>query len=101
MEIDVQGPTEEAVLVKVKANLDVCKKQKTLKKQYLDIIKDATDLETVFDKVIKQLVTIKIQDLLACFLAFTKLLFKTMLVQAEAEVLTISVKSVRSKQRTK
>jgi hypothetical protein len=87
--------------VKVEDNLDVCKKQRTLRKRYLDIIRDATDTEAVFDRVIKQLVTIKLQNLLACSFAFTKLLFKTMPVQAEAEVLTISVRLVKSKQRTK
>jgi hypothetical protein len=101
IEVDAQEPTKEAVLVKVKDNLDVCKKQKTLKKWYLDVIRDATDTKAVFDKVIKQLVTIKLQDLLACSFAFTKLLFKTVPVQAEAEVLTASVGLVRSKQRTK
>jgi hypothetical protein len=79
----------------------VYKKQRTLKKQYLDIIQDNTDLEAVFEEVIKQLVTIKLQDLLACSFTFAKLLFKTIPVQAEAEVLTASVRSVRSKQRTK
>ena len=76
MELD--APIGEAVLVKVKDNLEAaCKKQRTLRKQYLNIIKDATNTKAVFDKVIKQLVTIKLQDLLACSLAFTKLLFKT------------------------
>jgi hypothetical protein len=45
-------------------------------------------------------VTIKLQDLLACSPAFTKLLFKTILVQAEAEVLTASIRSIKSRQRT-
>jgi hypothetical protein len=85
----------------VEDNLDVRKKQRTPRKRYLDIIRDTTDTEAVFDGVIKQLVTIKLQDLLACSFAFTKLLFKTMPVQAEAEVLTTSVGSVRLKQRTK
>jgi hypothetical protein len=68
----------EAVLVKVEDNPEAaCKKQRTLRKRYLDIIRDATNAEAVFDKVIKQLVTIKLQDLLACSPAFTKLLFKT------------------------
>jgi hypothetical protein len=66
--------------VKVKDNLDVRKKQRTPRKRYLDVIRDATDIEAVFDRVIKQLVTIKLQDLLACSPAFTKLLFKTVLV---------------------
>jgi len=59
----------------------VCKRQRIPKKQYLNVIRDATNAEAVFDKVIKQLVTIKLQDLLACSLAFTKLLFKSVLVQ--------------------
>jgi hypothetical protein len=52
MELDTF--TNKAVLVKVKANLEaVCKRQRTLRKQYLNIIQDATNLETVFNKVIK------------------------------------------------
>jgi hypothetical protein len=44
----------KAVLVKVKDNLEAtCKKQRTLKKRYLDIIRDATNIKAVFDKVIK------------------------------------------------
>jgi hypothetical protein len=79
MELDAL--TNKAVLVKVKNNLEaVCKRQRTLKKQYLDIIQNAIDLKAIFNKVIKQLVTIKLQDLLACFLTFTKLLFKSILV---------------------
>jgi hypothetical protein len=86
--------------VKVKDNLDVRKKQRTPRKQYLDIIKDATDAEAVFDEVIKQLVTIKLQDLLACSLAFTKLLFRSVPVQTQAKVLTASIGSIKSRQRT-
>ena len=79
MELDAL--ISEAVLVKVEDNLEAaCKKQRTLRKWYLDIIKDATNAKAVFNKVIKQLVTIKLQDLLACSLAFTKLLFKTILI---------------------
>jgi len=87
--------------VKVKDNLDVRKRQRTLRKWYLDIIKDVTNAKAVFDKVIKQLVTIKLQDLLAYSLAFTKLLFRSVLVQTQAEVLTASVGSIKSRQRTK
>jgi len=59
MELD--SLTKEAVLVKVKDNLEaVCKRQRIPKKRYLDVIKDATDTEAVFNKVIKQLVTIKL-----------------------------------------
>ena len=32
---------------------------------------------------------------------FTKLLFKSILVQTETKVLTVSVRSIRSRQRTK
>jgi hypothetical protein len=99
MELD--APIGEAVLVKVEDNLEAaCRKQRTLRKRYLDIIRDATNAEAVFDRVIKQLVTIKLQDLLACSLAFTKLLFKTVPVQAEAEVPTTSIGSIKSRQRT-
>ena len=71
----------KAVLVKVKDNPEAAyKKQRTLRKQYLDILRDATNAKAVFDKVIKQLVTIKLQDLLVYSFAFTKLLFKTILV---------------------
>ena len=79
MELDTL--ISKAVLVKVKDNLEAaCRKQRTLRKRYLNIIKDATNAKAIFDRVIKQLVTIKLQDLLACSLAFTKLLFKTILV---------------------
>jgi hypothetical protein len=89
--------------VKVEDNLGaVCKKQRTLRKRYLNIIRDATNPKAVFDKFIKQLVTIKLQDLLASSLAFAKLLFKSVLVQTEAEVPTASVGSIGTrKQRTK
>jgi len=100
MELDAL--ISEAVLVKVKDNLEAtCKKQRTLRKQYLNIIKDATNTEAVFNKVIKQLVIIKLQDLLACSLAFTKLLFKTIPVQAKTEVLTTSIGLIKLRQRTK
>jgi hypothetical protein len=80
-DMELDALTDKAVLVKVENNLEVvCKRQRTLRKQYLNIIQDATDLEVVFDKVIKQLVTIKLQDLLACSFTFTKLLFKSVLV---------------------
>src|SRR6202035_6164541 len=52
------------------------RQQRTSKKKYLDIIKESTDPETVFDEVMKQPVTIKLQDLLACSPTFAKLLFK-------------------------
>jgi len=52
---------EEAVLVRVEDNLEKRKRRlRTSKKKYLDVIKETTDLEAVFDKVIKQLVTIKL-----------------------------------------
>jgi len=79
--MELNAFTSKAVLVKVKDNLEAAyKKQRTLTKRYLNIIKDTTNVKAVFDKVIKQLVTIKLQDLLVCSLAFTKLLFKTILV---------------------
>jgi hypothetical protein len=63
MELDTL--TDKAVLVKVEDNLEaVRKRQRTPRKQYLDVIKDATDTKAVFDEIIKQLVTIKLQDLL-------------------------------------
>ena len=59
MELDAL--ISETVLVKVKDNLEAaCKKQRTLRKQYLDIIKDITNAKAVFNRVIKQLVTIKL-----------------------------------------
>jgi len=52
---------KEVVLVQVKDNPKKRKKQlRTLKKKYLDVIKETIDLEAVFNKVIKQLVTIKL-----------------------------------------
>ena len=76
-DMNLDALTNKVVLVKVEDNPDTaCKKQRTLKKRYLDVIQDTTDLEAVFDRVIKQLVTIKLQDLLACSLTFAKLLFK-------------------------
>jgi len=60
IKVNTQKPTKEAVLMKVKDNLDVYKRQKTLRKQYLNIIRDVINAKAVFDKVIKQLVTIKL-----------------------------------------
>ena len=51
---------EEVVLVRVKDNPKKKRRLRTLKKKYLDVIKETTDLEAVFNKVIKQLVTIKL-----------------------------------------
>jgi hypothetical protein len=42
----------------------------------LDVIKENVDPEAIFDEVMKQPVTIKLQDLLACSPTFAKLLFK-------------------------
>jgi hypothetical protein len=101
-DMELDGFIDKEVLVKVKDNLGAAyKKQKILKKRYLNMIQDNTDPETVFGKVLKQLVTIKLQDLLACSFAFTKLLFKGVLVQTKAKVLTTNVGSIRSRQRTK
>jgi len=58
------------------------------------VIKETTDLEAVFDEVIKQLVTIKLQDLLACSPTFTKLLFKGVSIREAADVPAASVGSV-------
>jgi hypothetical protein len=61
MEIDRQELTDEPALKKVENNLErAWKKQRTLKKRYLDMIKEAIDLEVVFDEVMKQPVTIKL-----------------------------------------
>jgi len=52
---------EDAVLVRVEDNPKKKKRRlRTLKKKYLDVIKETTDLEAVFNEVIKQLVTIKL-----------------------------------------
>jgi len=60
IEVDLKL-VEEVVLVWVKDNPKKKKRQlRTSKKKYLDVIKETTDLEAVFDKVIKQLVTIKL-----------------------------------------
>jgi len=60
------------------------------------VIRDATNLKAVFNKVIKQLITIKLQDLLACSLTFAKLLFKSVLVQTKAEVLIVSIRFIKT-----
>jgi hypothetical protein len=57
----------------------VRKQQRTPKKRYFDIIQDTTGPEAVFDKVIKQLVTIKLQDLLACSPTFANCFSKVYL----------------------
>jgi len=59
------------------------------------VIKETTDLEAVFNEVIKQLVTIKLQDLLACSPTFTKLLFKGVSIREAVDVLAVSVRSIR------
>jgi hypothetical protein len=56
---------------------------KILRMKYLNIIKKNTNPETVFDKVIKQPVIIKLQNLLACSSMFTKLLFKSVTMSKE------------------
>jgi hypothetical protein len=78
MELDDEEMKEdEAVLVRVEDNPDKpMKRPRAQKKKYLDVIKENTDLEAVFDEVMKQLVTIKLQDLLANSPTFAKLLFK-------------------------
>jgi hypothetical protein len=60
MEVDDEKE-EEVFLIQVEDNLE--KKKRPLrvrKKKYLDVIKESMDLEAIFDKVIKQLVTIKL-----------------------------------------
>jgi len=60
IEVDLEL-VEEAVLVRVEDNPEKKKRRlRTPKKKYLDVIKETTDLEAVFDEVIKQLVTIKL-----------------------------------------
>jgi len=94
IEVDLKL-VEEAVLVQVEDNLKKKRRLRTSKKKYLDVIKEITDLEAVFDEVIKQLVTIKLQDLLACSLTFAKLLFKGVSIREAVDVLAASVRSVR------
>jgi hypothetical protein len=55
IEINDQGLTEEAVLVKVKDNPDRTEKKqrRAPKKRHLNVIKETTDLEAVFDEVMK------------------------------------------------
>ena len=60
MEVDVQEPTEEAVLVKVENNPEKKRQPRVPKKKYLDIIKETTNPEAIFGEVMKQLVTIKL-----------------------------------------
>ena len=93
IEVDLE-PVEEAVLVRVKDNPEKKRRLRTLKKKYLDVIKETTDLEAVFDEVIKQPVTIKLQDLLACSPTFTKLLFKGVSIREAADVPAASIRSV-------
>jgi hypothetical protein len=59
--IELDDLMDEAALVKVEDNPEsTCKKQRTLKKRYLDVLWDTTDPEAVFGEVMKQLVTIKL-----------------------------------------
>ena len=78
MEVDDEDSKEEVVLVRVEDNPNKLKKRtpRARKKKYLDVIKENVDPEAIFDEVMKQLVTIKLQDLLACSPTFAKLLFK-------------------------
>jgi len=85
---------EEAVLVRVEDNPKKKRRLRTPKKKYLDVIKETTDLEAVFDEVIKQPVTIKLQDLLACSPTFAKLLFKGVSIREAADVPAASIGSV-------
>jgi hypothetical protein len=77
MELEDEETKEEAILVRVEDNPDKKKRPpRVRKKKYLDVIKESMNLEAIFDEVIKQPVTIKLQDLLACSPTFAKLLFK-------------------------
>jgi len=99
IEVDPE-PAEEAVLVRVEDNPKKKKRRlRTPKKKYLDVIKETTDLEAVFNKVIKQPVTIKLQDLLACSPTFAKLLFKGVSIREAADVPAASVGSIRVRHR--
>jgi len=99
MEVDPE-PAEEAVLVRVEDNPEKRKRRpRTPKKKYLDVIKETTDPEAVFDEVIKQPVTIKLQDLLACSPTFAKLLFKGVSIREAADVPAASVGSVGVRHR--
>jgi hypothetical protein len=77
METDRMKNDDDAVLVRVEDNPEKKRKLRTPRKKYLDIIKENTNPEAVFDEVMKQPVTIKLQDLLACSPTFAKLLFKS------------------------
>ena len=95
MEIDEQELTDEPASVKVEDNPERTRRgQRTPKKRYLDLIQETTDPEVVFDGVMKQPVTIKLQDLLACSPTFAKLLFKGVPVREKAEIPTASVGSM-------
>ena len=60
MEVDDEKE-EEAVLVRVEDNPEKKKRApRVRKKKYLDVIKENVDPEAIFDKVIKQPVTIKL-----------------------------------------
>jgi hypothetical protein len=84
MEVDDEDLEEEAVLVRVENNPNKPKRPPRIpKKKYLDIIKENTNPEAVFDEVMKQPVTIKLQDLLACSPTFAKLLFKGVTIPKE------------------
>jgi len=93
IEVDPE-PAEEAVLVRVEDNPKKKRRPRTPKKKYLDVIKETTDPEAVFNEVIKQLVTIKLQDLLACSPTFAKLLFKGVSIREAADVPAASIRSV-------
>jgi hypothetical protein len=91
IETDGMKNDDDAVLIQVKDNPEKKQKLRTPRKKYLDIIKENTNPETVFDEVMKQPVMIKLQDLLACSPMFTKLLFKDMTMPKEE----ISIPSVK------
>ena len=64
---DHEEPDEAPVRVRTNPNKPVNRTVPRVQRQrYLDKVKENTSLEAVFDEVIRQLVTIKLQDLLAC-----------------------------------
>jgi hypothetical protein len=101
MEMDDEDPKEEAVLVRVEDNPDRKKRPPRIpKKKYLDVIKENTNLEVVFDEVMKQPVMIKLQDLLACSPTFAKLLFKGVEIpKGEASIPSAKVGSIGIRHR--
>jgi hypothetical protein len=101
MEVDDEDSKEEAILVRVEDNPEKKKRApRTRKKKYLDVIKESVDPEAIFDEVMKQPVTIKLQDLLACSPTFAKLLFKGATIpKEEISIPSAEVGSIGLRQR--